>query len=137
MILKPKIPDDDAECYITKKELTNVISALREQFARSVFAKKCRAKRISKTKGPRGGVRYDCDSCGKALAAKDTELHHVDEVVEIGKHYYSYSLNDLIARLWCGFKGILLLCHDCHYNKYTLPQNILRQEARDLEKAKK
>jgi hypothetical protein len=132
-----EIPPNEDQCYVTKSEFTNIIAAIRVQFSRSVFADKCRALRISKTKGPRGGTRYDCDDCHMPLVKTKTELHHIAEVIEIGKHYYDYTLNEIIARLWCGLKGVALLCHKCHYDHYTVPQNKLRQEFRDAKKARR
>ena len=133
-----KIPTEEESCYLTKKEYTKITGALRKVFSQSVFAAKCRELRVSKTKGPRGGKRYNCDNpnCDVVMVAGDTELHHITEVIEIGKHYYDYTLNEIVARLWCGVKGITLLCHDCHA-VITKEQNALRQAFRDEEKRKK
>jgi hypothetical protein len=130
-----QFPKKEEECYLTKKEYSKITGALRQVFARSEFAKQCRERRVSKIKGSRGGKRYDCDNpkCNVVMTAQETELHHITEVIEIGKHYYDYTLNEIVARLWCGFKGITLLCHDCHA-VITKEQNEERKRLRALAK---
>lgn len=110
----PPSINEDIDCYLTKSEKTNLVAALRLVFSRSVFAKKCRQRNKSKTVGVRGGMRIDCQICGKPFKPNEIELHHKIAIVEIGKHYYEYSLDDLVSRLWCGYSGILAICKSCH-----------------------
>jgi hypothetical protein len=134
MFLKVSEPDEDAECYLTNKEYDKVVASLRKVFSQSIFAKKFRHSKLSEEKGPRGGARYNCDDCHQPFEAKETQIHHRKEIVEIGKHSWDYTLNEILARLFCKFKDMLLLCKPCHYNNYTKPQNLERKRLRDLKK---
>jgi hypothetical protein len=111
----------DEESYMTKSEYSAIISAMRRIFSRSEFAKEVRRRAKSEETGPRGGIMTNCSICGKAFKPKEIELHHEPEVVEIGKHYTDYTLDELKARLWCGYGKLIPLCKSCH-SKITAEQ---------------
>lgn len=124
--------EEEVKPYITRSEHSKIAGALRKVFARSEFAKKIRQRAISDSVGPRGGVLIKCEKCGRDFSPKDIELHHDPEVVEIGKHYYDYTFDELISRLWSSYDGIVAICKDCH-KAITKEQQQERNEARKNE----
>lgn len=116
----------DNEPFIYNTEYYSLLQSMRQTFSRSEYVKRFRASKKSKAVGKRSGVRYSCDVCGKDFAPKDTEVHHIHSVIEIGKHYSDYTLDEYWHRLWCPLTELQLLCHTCH-ESITQDQQLQRK----------
>ena len=112
------------EMYILNSEYYQMIQCMRQTFSRSEYVKKFRASKKSKKRGVKGGVLYDCDLCSNAFKATDMEVHHVDPVCPIGKHYTQMTPNLIWKRIWS--EDLQLICKKCH-DKETESQKIERK----------
>ena len=111
-----------------------VVSAIRRLFARSLKVKYVRERQISKThRGPRGGKMYECETCGNAFGARETQVDHMDEVIELSKTTNDYTLDELLDRIDCNVNNLQLLCKDCHKKK-TKAENEIRKQFKKAHK---
>lgn len=108
--------------YILNKEWYALLRAMRKCFSQSEYVSRFRSKHISTNTGKRGGRLYVCDGCNKDFQSKDTEVHHINPVVELDKHYTDYTLDEYWWRLWCPTSELQLLCKTCH-SEITAEQN--------------
>lgn len=65
-------------------------------------------------KGPRGGKRYICKSCGQAYGAKDVQVDHIDPVVPLNVHVKDMFYQEIIDRMFCEKENLQVLCKPCH-----------------------
>jgi len=78
----------------------------------------------SKKGKPMRRVQFECAECGSKSSRKNVAVDHKEPVVAVtGKTDF----NEYIARLFCGIKGLQILCKVCH-NKKSKLENALRRQ---------
>ena len=85
------------------------------------------------TPSKRKNVRFKCNKCKKLFTYKNVQVDHKIPVVEIGKSYQDYSLDEIWERIRCKKNNLQVLCKPCHSIKSTAEN----QKRRELKKSKK
>ena len=99
---------------MTKTDVYKIQRYIRDVFARSKHYKKKKESCLSESVGPRKGVRYDCEVCGKPFSVKDMELHHEPPILEGDIAYDEIGWNEFIRRVWADEEYTFYLCKSCH-----------------------
>lgn len=112
-----------------------IIGALKRSFSRSPivrsFLDKYRIERDyikkdgTKSKVPR--VFYKCFHCHKEFPSTQIQVDHVDPVVPINIPTRHASLDVIVNRLYCGEKGLQILCKQ-HHKEKSIIENDTRNE---------
>lgn len=79
-------------------------------------------------KGPRGGPRYICESCGKTTPSSKVNVDHIDPVVPIHRLSKDMTWDEIVDRMFnCPSDNLQVLCLDCHKEK-TQEENKKRRD---------
>lgn len=76
-------------------------------------------------------VSHECEKCGELV--KEFDIDHKEPVIELGKSYTDYTLDELEARINCNPLNLWLICVICHDEKTALEKKI----ATEIKKQKK
>lgn len=72
-------------------------------------------------------VHFKCAYCGTKVVRKQCAVDHIAPVIDItGKTTY----DEYVSRLFCGAKGLNVLCKPCH-NAKTKTENAARRQLRN------
>ena len=108
------------------KFLNSIISCMRTAFARysPKYEEVIKGARVEKEKinkdgsvSKRPAVWYTCNSCNNLT--KKVDIDHIEPIIEPGKTYKDYTLDEILARLDCSVDNLQVLCQDCHKEKTT------------------
>lgn len=79
----------------------------------------------------RGVNQYECAMCHGLFKSKETQIDHIDPVIDIIKGWESW--DKYIDRLLCDLEGLACLCKTCHEAK-TSAEVQMRKYARAKRK---
>ena len=112
-----------------KRNRYQIIGQMRRLFSYSPLAQEVREKALSEEKGVRGGKRFNCNVCGKSYPTAQVFVDHIEPLIEIGKNYYEYTLEEIYQRMFCDISNLQLICKECHHDK-SQNENKGRKEAK-------
>ena len=123
------------------KFLNAAVSAMRVAFARyspkvGELLEKSRVElpkyKKDGTLAKKPAVWFRCALCTELVKQPNTEVDHIEPVVEIGKTRSDYTLDEYIKRLDCDPSNLQLICKLCHKHK-SGEERKKRQEAKKCQ----
>jgi len=116
MALKSPIPE-----WTDAKFKGWIISLLRKGTMRWPPRNECLSKAKTKKKinkkTNRLAQHYRCSGCRKEFPMKEVVVDHIEPVVDVNKGFTTW--DDYVQRMFCGTKGLQVLCKTCHDVKCT------------------
>ena len=116
---------------LTRKEHGLLKGALRRIFSRSDLRKSILSDYAVKPFIHPEHLRVTrwafCGECGLIFPAYRGEVDHIDPVMPLGLTLEDMSVDELIERIWCDRRNLVVLDKDCHKTKTKL-ENKKRRE---------
>lgn len=123
--------------YMDSRTISMIKKTIRMTFLRySPVYQEALQEALSMQKGPMGGNRFHCRSCGDIFALKDIEVDHIVCVAEKAARVKLNSLEGYYKAIWCDVSNLQVLCKSCHAIK-TLEDKDRMKAAKKALRVKK
>lgn len=101
----------------TYNQFYAILSAIKRCFSRSPIHRTVLNNTKTDEKGPKGGARYKCQSCGSSFGQREVQVDHIEPIVPIGIMSKDMSWDEIVNRTFCSEDKLQVLCTTCHKEK--------------------